>query len=622
MQLYVGNSNQFIEDSVQNQIAEKLRISFLTYNRYSPPESEIRSWQNSLRAVSQVISHAGLTDQGVILEYQLPLTSKRLDCIFTGKDDGSRDNAVIIELKQWENCQPSFGKNEVVTYLGGSVRDVLHPSVQVGQYRLYLEDTQTVYHEENPVLLSACAYLHNYPRHEDDVLFHPKFDDAIMRAPLFTSGDVRALMGYLRGRLAKGYGVDVLKRIQDTEFRPSKKLMQHVGNTIRGKSEYILLDEQLEIYDKVFELVHTGFHQGKKTTLIVKGGPGTGKSVIAINLMADLLLKEYNAHYATGSKAFTETLRAVVGTRAVPQLKYFNSYGSAERDAIDVLICDEAHRIRLSSNNMYTPAAKRSDLPQVEEIINAARVSVFFIDDHQVVRPGEVGSVSYIKEHADRLDCQVVERELSAQFRCSGSDAFISWINNTLGIQRTAHPIWGGDPNFEFRIMNSPNELENAIKSKVAAGNSARLTAGFCWPWSDPKSDGTLVDDVAVGDLVRPWNAKPDATRLGKGIPKAPLWAYDPRGIGQIGCIYTAQGFEFDYVGVIIGLDLTYDLDLQKWQGHKERSYDTVVKRSGNRFADLVKNTYRVLFTRGMKGCYVYFMDKDTERFFRSRIEQ
>jgi SOS-response transcriptional repressor LexA len=148
------------------------------------------------------------------------------------------------------------------------------------------------------------------------------------------------------------------------------------------------------------------------------------------------------------------------------------------------------------------------------------------------------------------------------------------------------------------------------------------MTAGFCWKWSKPNSDGTLKNDVVIGDFRRPWNARPEATRLAPGIPKAPLWANDANGIDQVGCVYTVQGFEFDYVGVIFGKDLTYDFDRQDWIGRRENSCDPVVRRSKDRFVDLVKNTYRVLLSRGLKGCYVYFMDKDTERFIRSRTEK
>jgi uncharacterized protein len=249
-------------------------------------------------------------------------------------------------------------------------------------------------------------------------------------------------------------------------------------------------------------------------------------------------------------------------------------------------------------------------------------VAVFFIDDKQVVRPDEIGSVEYIRNYAEKRGCKVFQYKLEAQFRCSGSDGFVSWINNTLGVERTANVLWQTNESFDFRIMDSPEELETAIRGKVQEGNTGRLMAGFCWKWSDPKNDGTLENDVIVGEYKRPWNAKPDARHLAPGIPKSILWASDPNGIDQIGCIYTAQGFEFDYAGVIIGEDLAYNFSSQSWEGHLDKSADKTVKRSVEDFVPLVKNTYRVLLSRGLKGCYVYFMNKDTENFVKSRIEE
>ncbi|MFH2145521.1 MAG: DNA/RNA helicase domain-containing protein [Candidatus Omnitrophota bacterium] len=622
MRLYSGTSEQFIQDSIHNQIAEKLKNVFFGYYRYYPSPAEINSWRNSLRSISQVFQHAELMDHGVILEYQLPLTSRRLDCMICGRDQQKTDNAIIVELKQWDKCEEAYGSNEVLTWVGGAKREVLHPSVQVGQYQVYLEDTHTAFNaDNNPVVLNACTYLHNYNYYFDDVIFADKFQASLQRYPLFTADNVDNLTDYLRNRLLAGNGLDVLQRIEESKYRPNKKLMDHVGNIIKNKSEYILLDEQLIVYDSVLFSAKGGFHDKQKTIIVVKGGPGTGKSVIAINLMADLLLKGYNSHYATGSKAFTETLRKIIGTRGSAQLKYFNGYGEAEENAIDVLIADEAHRIRETSNSRFTPSSRRSNKAQIEELLRASKVTVFFIDDDQVVRPNEIGSVEYIKKIAADNKIKLYEYELEAQFRCNGSDAFVSWINNTLGIKRTAHIIWDQHEEFDFKIFSSPLELENAIREKASEGFTGRVTAGFCWDWSMPNDDGTLKDDVVIGDYKRPWDAKPEAKRLAPGIPKASLWAFDPNGINQVGCVYTAQGFEFDYVGVIFGEDLVYDFDKQEWIGNSQRSSDSVVKRSKEKFADLVKNTYRVLLSRGMKGCYVYFMNKDTERFFKSRIE-
>ncbi len=495
----------------------------------------------------------------------------------------------------------------------------LHPSVQVGRYQMYLQDTHTAFYEDDAVSLSACSYLHNYPFFSADAIFAPKFLHALQTWPLFTKDDVDKLEEYLIPRVSEPGGLDILRRVEESEYRPSKKLMNHVAEVIDGKPEYVLLDEQLVVYDKVLAAANRSSEAPH--VVLVKGGPGTGKSVIAINLMADLLRDGKNAQYATGSKAFTETLRTAIGSRGSVQFTYFNSYMNADRDTVDVLICDEAHRIRQHSHNRFTKKQDRTNKLQVDELLDVSRVSVFFIDDDQVVRPGEIGSVDLIKERAKRKGLQLDEFELEAQFRCAGSDAFVNWINNTLNIRRTANAIWEGAEGFDFRIFEDPFSLEQAIREKNAEGHTARVTAGFCWPWSKtPLPDGTLELDVQIGDYERPWNARHDASRLAPGIPKAHLWAYDPDGIDQVGCVYTAQGFEFDYVGVIFGLDLRYDLDRQEWIGDKSQSHDGVVKRSKDQFTQLVKNTYRVLLSRGMKGCYVCFLDKDTERFFRSRM--
>ena len=302
-------------------------------------------------------------------------------------------------------------------------------------------------------------------------------------------------------------------------------------------------------------------------------------------------------------------------------LQDFNSYGEAEPASVDVLICDEAHRIRETSANRFTKKHLRSKKPQVRELLEASQLTVFLVDDRQVVRPNEIGSSRYITEQATELGCKVSDYELEVQFRCAGSDGFVNWVNNTLGVERTANVLWDGAEGFDFQILSSVWALEESIREKAAQRMSARLAAGFCWPWSPPRDDGTLADDVVIGEFRRPWDAKPGKWRLAPGIPSASLWATDPNGINQIGCVYNIQGFELDYIGVIWGRDLIYRFDQQAWLGDKRESSDSVVKRSKDRFVDLVKNTYRVLLSRGMKGCYVYFMDKETERFVRSRME-
>jgi hypothetical protein len=622
MRLYSGTSKQFITDAVKNQIADKLGNAFFQYYRRKPSIGEFHSWQNSLTALSNLFQFAGLVDNGIMLEYELPLTSLRLDCIICGRDSQAEDRAVIIELKQWSDTEPTDLENEVLTYVAGRKREVLHPSVQVSRYKNFLADQHTAFYEEDHIKLDAIAYLHNYSYKASDAIFDEKFKKSLDDCPIFTADESDSIIAYLKERLDEGEGETVLKRIEGSEYRPSKKLMEHVSKMIKEKSEYVLLDDQLVVYDKILTLVKNSFHDKDKHVVIVKGGPGTGKSVIAINVMADLLNQGFNAQYATGSRAFTSTLRKIIGTKGSVQFKYFNSYMKAEANQIDIIISDEAHRIRKSSNNRYTKKTDRSEKPQIHELLNAARVSVFFIDDKQIVRPDEIGSVNYIKVTAEEFSYQVHEYELTTQFRCGGSEGFVNWVDNTLEVSETANVMLDTSEEFEFKIFSDPLSLEKAIKSKAGEGYTARLTAGFCWPWSMPDQDGNLLNDVKIGDFQRPWDAKPGAAKLAKGIPKSELWAYDPSGIEQIGVVYTAQGFEFDYVGVIVGLDLKYDLSTQTWVGDPTQSADSVVKRSKENFINLVKNTYRVLLTRGMKGCYVYFMDKDTEIFFRTRMSK
>ncbi len=621
MELYSGHIDQFIADTTQNQIANLLRSSFFDYYGYHPGDAEVRSWKNSLRTVKDVFESSGFHDHGVFLEYQLPLSSKRLDCMVCGTDQDKNENAVIIELKQWESCKAGLS-DKVVTWTGGGNRDVLHPSVQVGNYASYLEDNHLAFHGEDPITLSACAYLHNYSFSHEDPILSEQFSQYLQQFPLFSSNDFFSMSQFLQHNLSNGAGIPVLEKIQQRKYAPSKKLLFQVSKVIKENDQYDLLDDQLIAYDKVITSVKEGLGRKQKRVILIKGGPGTGKSVIAINLLAELSSQGLNVQYATGSKAFTETLRKTIGGKGKAQFKYFNSYINAEENIIDVLIADESHRIRSTSNNRYTPKVKKTSTPQIEELISVAKLPVFFIDDLQAVRPGELGSSEYIKDTAERMNCELFEYQLDIQFRCLGSDRFVQWVDNTLGIRKTSEKIWDSEVNeFEFKIMESPHKLYAAIKQKNdEVPNSARMVAGFCWKWSNPNTDGTLVKDVIIDDFAMTWEGKDSGGRLAPGIPPAALWPYEPAAVTQIGSIYTIQGFEFEYVGVIIGKDMMYSFDNYQWEGHPENSADRVVKTSGDNFLNLVKNTYRVLLSRALKGCYVYFVDKDTEKFFRTRM--
>ena len=263
---------------------------------------------------------------------------------------------------------------------------------------------------------------------------------------------------------------------------------------------------------------------------------------------------------------------------------------------------------------MYTPKEQRTNTPQIEELLRAAKLSIFFIDERQVVRPNEIGSIELIKDTAKQFGVaaeEIAEFELTTQFRCSGSDSFLQWIENSLEIRESEKQFLSKEDRMEFKIFDNPMELREAIENKnEEKKNCARIVAGFCWPWSQPKADGSLVNDVKIGNFEMPWERKDQFWK----------WATDNSGMEQVGTVYTAQGFEFDYIGVIFGNDLVYDKNKKTWIAKTENSCDTMTKRKNDKFVEHLKNIYRVLLSRAHKGCYVYFMDKDTEEYFRSKI--
>lgn len=194
--------------------------------------------------------------------------------------------------------------------------------------------------------------------------------------------------------------------------------------------------------------------------------------------------------------------------------KFFNSFSNNKHTTWDVLIADEAHRIRESSNSWYTPKSNRSNKTQIEELIGAARISVFFLDTNQIVRPNEVGTPELIKAHAENIGADIICIDLKTQFRCSGSKSYLEWLDYVLGLGKTYDNNWIIRNEYEFKILDTPEELEELITEKYREGYSARIVAGFCWPWSDPQPDGSLVPDVRIGNWSKPWNRKRPRGRL------------------------------------------------------------------------------------------------------------
>jgi len=617
MRLYEGSVAEFRDDVTYNVLADKLSGAFADHYRHSASKGEIGAWQQSFNYLKNSFDVAALEDNKIIIEYELPYSHRRIDVLLFGRNGTGEDGIVLIELKQWGNdgVSDSEADGNVNVRFGSGIKEVAHPSWQVEGYHFDLQDFLHVFQDNPAPVLSSCAYCHNYARlKEPHVLFAPKFRKGLDSFPIFATEDVEALGKYLQARLSAGAGLEVFNRFLTSTVRPSRKLLEHTGEMINQRQIFTLIDDQIAAFNAIMHRARQLAKAKQKSVVIVRGGPGTGKSVIALEVMGGLLRMKKTVIHATGSSAFTNTLRKIVGTRAKGLFKFFNSFTDAEENAFDVLVADEAHRIRETSNNMYTPRAKKAKAPQIDELLRVARLSVFLIDEKQIVRPNEVGSIQLIKDGAKRFGIEekdIAEFELQTQFRCSGSDAYLQWLDNALGIRPAELPRF--DRKMEFRIFDNPGSMMEEIRARNAEKkNSARIVAGFCWPWSKPNPDGTLVNDVVIGDFQMPWEKKDAFWK----------WATDDSGMEQVGTVYTAQGFEFDYIAVIFGHDLVYDSGAGVWKAVRERSSDSQVKRNNPKLLEHLASVYRVLLSRAHKGVYVYFMDKSTENYVRRQLDE
>ncbi len=654
--LYKETQSQFARDVERNIVYQKMLYKAEQLGIHSS-ESEISSWTNNAPHISKLLYDAKVNDSYVTFEFLVPFSKKRIDCVIYGKGADGRNNVVHMELKQWSNkgvtlCESDGNfqaeeKNEeeifnVTAYTGHANRIVPHPSQQVKGYQGYLSNFVEVISNDELQLkgLAYCYnYLKNHPKHPS-YLFDEKYQDLLDLYPTYAKDQKEELVSKLSFLLKKGEGLSVFNKMISSPIRPSKKLLNEVTAMIEegNTSVFSLLEDQIVarniILDKIRPLLKGGNNAVQKNVIIVKGGPGTGKTVIALHILAELAKLSKNGHgfnvqYATKSKPLLEGVKHQVRPSTRILFQNVTSYipATVDENSVDVLLVDEAHRIQNSANNQYTKAEKRTNLPQIDTIIRSSKVVVFFIDDQQAIRGVEIGSTKLVKEAAARWNAHVEECELTSQFRCNGSDNYMDWMEQLLYNKPITSSFKTED--FDLRVFDDPKEMyQLLVKQNSVPNQTARIMAGFCWPWSDEVVDGDLVKDVQIGNFAMPWETKDSVpyAKLTKKYPKWYEWAYKPLGIEQVGCIYTAQGFEFDYAGVIIGADLKYDTKIGKIITDKLACKDPVLKRNVKEanmtFDDYVRNIYRVLMSRGMRGCYLYIVDLPLRNYIKNLLSE
>ncbi len=611
MLVYEGTKESFLQSVDADTIADEIEETIYKKMRRRTPLSEFHSWVNSLGYMYKVLNDRDIPmNSGIAIEYNIPQTSKRVDFLISGYDKNDTGNVIIIELKQWEALKAIEGEDGLVsTYTGGAVRQVVHPSYQAWSYASMIYDyNQTV--QEGNIRLSPCAYLHNYRRRENDPLDEEQYRVYYEDAPAFTKGQVLSLREFIKERVVKGDSEELLYSIDSGRIKPSKSLQECIAKMLKGNPEFVLLDEQKVVYENILEISRRCVKEQKKQVVIVKGGPGTGKTVVAVNLLSELTQEEQFCQYVSKNSAprnvYQKKLKGELRKSSIDNMfKGSGIFVDVEENAVDTILADEAHRLNAKSG-MYRNYGEN----QIKEIIHAAKCSVFFIDEEQRVTLDDIGSVDEIKKWAEEAGAELSIMELTSQFRCNGSDGYLAWLDNVLEIRETANWDMEGI-DFDIRILDTPQEAYDLIlKRNQESHNRARMLAGYCWNWPKEGVNDSNVHDIKIGDFEKSWNLKNSVT-----------YAIDENSVNEIGCIHTAQGLEFDYVAVIIGDDLRYEngkivTDYTK-RASTDKSLNGIKKMAredpekAQRIADeIIKNTYRTLMTRGMKGCYVYCTDQ------------
>ncbi len=618
MIIYQASKSQFLHHALRDDIEDVVSRHYRSATGHSVGPSEMQSWKHSLLEMAKVLGDEEIPeDAGVAIEYQLPQTSKRIDFVITGEDASARTKVMIIELKQWSESRRSDKDAIVWARRGGRAgeREGTHPSYQAWSYAAYLQDFNTAV-QDGGMTLQPCAYLHNHPR--DGEIDHPHYRAHLERAPLFLARERAKLQAFIREHVRHGDRKGALYAIENGRIRPSKMLIDSVAGLLQGKPEFVLIDDQKVAHETILEADARAGQ--KKQVVIVQGGPGTGKSVIAINLLGALIARKRNVRYVSKNAAPRAVYEAkLTGTFTKTRISNLFSGSGAfvndEADSYDTLIVDEAHRLNEKSG-LYRNLGDN----QVKELIRSARCTVFFVDDDQRVTLLDIGHTEELRRHARELGAEVTELELSSQFRCNGSDGYLAWLDNTLDIRGTANPTLDGTE-FDFRVFDNPADLHALVALKNRANNRSRVVAGYCWKWPSKKDAQAWDIEMPQFDYRRRWNLDKDGS----------LWIVTPGSVEQVGCIHTCQGLELDYVGVIIGPDLAYRDGHIVTDATKRASSDQSVKglksmlkaepASSLALADaIVKNTYRTLMTRGMKGCYVYCTDAPLAAYIRSRL--
>ena len=613
-------------------ISDRMRLCGITYFG----ESQVNAWNASLPEMAEVLMDPSIDkDIDIAVEYKMVQSRDRIDFLVCGDDDAGHENVVVIELKQWSQVSPSGKQYFVKTFGGGGEGDYWHPSYQAYNYaQILLNFNEFV--RKRKVGLPACSYLHNMAEGNSVLLNDLSKYPLVNSSPVFYQGQKEKLRGYIT-TFVKKPNKKLLYQIEDSRIVPSRFLAKMLADSIKGNPFFSYDEAQATSVAQIVETAVDSAKYGGKRTIIIKGGAGTGKSVVAINALGQMINNReaghrLNAVYVTANASprtlYTEELVEGDFTKKVIKglFRYPTVFCRAGADDFDCALIDEAHRIF----DFKGGVGIRTGTHVLDDIIRASRVNVFFIDSDQAVTKIDYATIERIRETAERMHSKVIEGtalELKTQFRVTGGESYISFIKSFLGYNQDVSSY--RPDKYEFQVFDSALEMQRAIEEKDALYNKqqtvsgkCRMVAGYAYEWISKGQyrDGFDYDIVLdSGAFKAKWNLR--CAEVGNDYS----WLNDPKSVKEVGCIHTCQGLDMNYCGVIIGRDLRYKDGQLIYDRSKIARSDS---SSGIRNADdetaarLIRNTYYVLLTRGMLGTYVYCEDEGLREYLKSWLIQ
>ncbi len=588
-------------------------------------DSEFNSWKRSLPTLASILDDKDIDSNiDVAIEYKLVTSQARVDFIVYGKDANDKDTLISIELKQWSSAKQSNLPCYVLANIAGDIiKDHWHPSYQAYNYKNILKAFNEYIYENN-VQLESCAYCHNMPQVYSFLMENDKLYPLIKSSPVFLKGDEIKLKDFIKKYVSKPHK-ELLYMIDDSKVRPSEEFSKMFLDAIAGNQMFSYDDEQSYSISKVIGEVNEAIKYGIRRTIIIKGGPGTGKSVVAINILGQLLhpedgSKSKNACYVTANytprEVFSENLiQGDYKKKAIDVLfKKMSSFVKSCEFDYDCIIVDEAHR----AFKWKFGYGVKKDQDMIDRLFYASRVNVFFIDENQTVSKHDFLTEDIIKQYAAKYHSTVIEGErlhLTSQFRCLGGENYIAFINSFLGYDNNDTRLIKSQ--YDFKVFTNPTEMQQAIYEKGKNNKNSRIVAGYTHEWISRGHPDNEIDDYDIvldNGFKMKWNKLQDKSYLN-----------DDSQFDRVGCVHTIQGVDLDYCGVIIGKDLIYRDGKIVFDKTKNAHSDT---DSGIRTADQkeaeirIRNSYKVLLTRGIKGTYVYCEDKALGEYLLSLINR